>query len=133
MHLQHMQQDPDFLNFYKSPTSSVFETIINLLERNTGLNRDPITMVLAQKLVCSKLDVNPVLAAKLIPPVYHYWAKKRDRLSKSLSRKFWPQTQSNDTNPHHVFRARDKERYRLRKQHRRNDVESFRYRSLKLV
>ena len=35
-------------------------------------------------------------------------------------------TNASDNNPYHVFRVRDKERYRLRKQARKNDVDSFR-------
>lgn len=79
--------------------------------------------------------------------VYQYWIKKRDTLQKPCIRKYWPQTQAGDTNPHHVFRfeiyeyaspfvlkifnslirrARDKEKYRLRRQNRRNDLDSFR-------
>lgn len=43
-----------------------------------------------------------------------------------MCRRYWPQTANTDTNPHHVFRPRDKERYKLRRQARKNDLESFR-------
>ena len=80
-----------------------------------------------EKLIFSKFDWSSTKVSRVIPLVYNYWLIKREKISKPLCRKYWPQTQSNDSNPHHVFRARDKERYRLRKQHRRNDMESFRY------
>jgi hypothetical protein len=63
---------------------------------------------------------NPLVAED----VYRYWMQKRTRLRKPLLRRFWPVTASNDTNPHMVFRPREKERYKLRK-HRRNDMEAL--------
>lgn len=43
--------------------------------------------------------------------VWGYWAAKRQRFKKPLLRRFWPITSINDTNPHLVFRPREKERY----------------------
>lgn len=81
----------------------------------------------AQHLVLEKLrGWTDAACAKLLPEVYEYWKRKREQLQKPLCRKYWPQVNSSDTNPHNVFRARDKEKYRLRKQHKRNDIESFR-------
>lgn len=57
--------------------------------------------------------------------VYQYWNSKRTKMKKSLLRDYWPVTASNDTNPHNVFRPRDKEKYKLRK-HRKNDIEAYR-------
>ena len=69
---------------------------------------------------------SPNLTGKVLPSVYKYWLEKRDLMKKPLCRKYWPQTQATDNNPHLTFRPRDKEKYRLRKQHRKNDLESFR-------
>ena len=57
--------------------------------------------------------------------VYRYWDRKRRKLGKPLLRKYWPQTSANDVDPHAVFRPREKERYKLRR-NRRNDMETFR-------
>ncbi|CAN0321481.1 unnamed protein product, partial [Ectocarpus sp. 4 AP-2014] len=57
--------------------------------------------------------------------VHRFWKDKRSRMGKPLLRRFWPVTPSNDTDPHKVFRPREKERYKLRK-HRKNDLDSFR-------
>lgn len=62
----------------------------------------------------------------ILKSIHAYWIKKRGALQKPLCRKFWPQTQPSDLNPHHVFRPRDKEPYRLRKNIRKNDIECFR-------
>ena len=51
--------------------------------------------------------------------------KKGRNLGKPLLRRFWPATSPTDSNPHCVFRPREKERYKLRK-HRKNDVDAFR-------
>ncbi len=71
--------------------------------------------------------------AKILPDVHYYWVAKRTAQGKlnssqgrALCRKYWTQTSSSDTNPHHTFRPRDKEKYRLRRQQKRNDLEAFR-------
>ena len=51
--------------------------------------------------------------------------QKRSRLKKPLLRTYWPVTASNDTNPHLVFRPREKEKYKLRKK-RQNDLDAYR-------
>mmetsp|Transcript_8537 Transcript_8537/g.18791 ORF Transcript_8537/g.18791 Transcript_8537/m.18791 type:complete len:379 (-) Transcript_8537:605-1741(-) len=56
--------------------------------------------------------------------VYEYWVAKRGRLRRPLLRRFWPVTACNDTNPHLVFRPREKEKYKLRKK-RQNDLEAL--------
>ena len=66
-----------------------------------------------------------VLAVVLGPVIQEYWLKKRQRLGKPILRRFWPATSPTDSNPHCVFRPREKERYSLRKQ-RKNDVDAFR-------
>lgn len=60
----------------------------------------------------------------IISEVYNYWVYKRSKLKKPLLRKYWPVTASNDTNPHMVFRPREKEKYKLRKK-RQNDLGKF--------
>ena len=107
-------------------THEAFETIINVFERHTGLSREPIPQSHADRLVAETLKWTPTLTAKLLPDVYAYWLRKREKLRKPLCRKYWPQTPAADNNPHLTFRPRDKERYRLRKQQRKNDIDSFR-------
>ena len=65
------------------------------------------------------------LAEVLGPVIHAYWQQKRQKLGKPISRRFWPATSPTDSNPHCVFRPREKERYSLRKQ-RKNDVDAFR-------
>jgi len=60
----------------------------------------------------------------VISEVYNYWVNKRSKLKKPLLRKYWPVTASNDTNPHMVFRPREKEKYKLRKK-RQNDLDAY--------
>uniref|UniRef100_A0A7S2EGN1 Enhancer of polycomb-like protein n=1 Tax=Ditylum brightwellii TaxID=49249 RepID=A0A7S2EGN1_9STRA len=61
----------------------------------------------------------------VVQDVYNYWVQKRSKLKRPLLRKYWPVTSSNDTNPHMVFRPREKEKYKLRKK-RQNDMDSYR-------
>lgn len=80
--------------------------------------------------VVSSVDANvssiPVIAVReVISEVYQYWINKRSKLRKPLLRKYWPVTSVNDTNPHLVFRPREKEKYKLRKK-RVNDMEAYR-------
>jgi hypothetical protein len=45
--------------------------------------------------------------------VYSYWKHKRQKINKPLLRRYWPVTSANDTDPHKVFRPREKERYKV--------------------
>ena len=45
------------------------------------------------------------------------------KLNKPLIRRFWPAVPVDDPNPHHVFRPREKERYKLRGRARKNDMD----------
>lgn len=82
----------------------------------------------------SKLSDWPAaVLEKVLPDVYSYWVAKRNAIGKqnyvygrALARKYWIPTTAGDTNPHNTFRIRDKEKYRLRRQQKRNDLESFR-------
>ncbi|KAJ8603800.1 hypothetical protein CTAYLR_000212 [Chrysophaeum taylorii] len=69
--------------------------------------------------------VSASIAAACGPVAHAYWLAKRRKIGKPLLRRFWPKTAATDTNPHCVFRPREKERYKLRK-HRKNDVDAFR-------
>ena len=69
--------------------------------------------------------ISSAVYSKLISEIYHFWITKRNRQHKPCNRKFWPTTSVTDSNPHMVFRPREKERYRLRK-HRKNDLDSYR-------
>jgi enhancer of polycomb-like protein len=66
-----------------------------------------------------------VTVKQVIQEVYDYWVQKRSKLKRPLLRRFWPVTSSDDTNPHMVFRPREKEKYKLRKK-RQNDAASYR-------
>ena len=61
----------------------------------------------------------------VIQEVYTYWVQKRSKLKRPLLRRFWPVTSTDDTNPHMVFRPREKEKYKLRKK-RQNDANAYR-------
>ncbi len=100
-----------------------FEIMINVLEKATGTGQ-PIILEQAEVLFMTHL--------KKVKPnkgewndVLLYWIEKRNRLGKPLLRRFWPATTLQDTDPHKVFRPREKERYKLRRS-RKNDRESFR-------
>ena len=70
-------------------------------------------------------SIPAITVREVIGEVYQYWINKRSKLRKPLLRKYWPVTSANDTNPHLVFRPREKEKYKLRKK-RVNDMEAYR-------
>ncbi len=115
------------LKFGKRHSPSVdlddFEIMINVLEKATGTG-EPIILEQAEVLFMTHL--------KKVKPnrgewsdIFSYWLAKLNRLGKPLLRRFWPVTSLQDTNPHKVFRPREKERYKLRRS-RKNDRDSFR-------
>lgn len=70
--------------------------------------------------------INNAINKKVCNDVYNYWVSKRCKLKRPLLRKFWPITSCDDTNPHLVFRPREKEKYKLRnKKSRQNNLETF--------
>jgi hypothetical protein len=87
--------------------------------------RDTVIQSIALKALLDKSGFESNFVYKLIPDLYKHWVTKREKLGKPLVRKYWPPVLATDTNPHQVFRVRDKERYRLRR-HRKNDLDSFR-------
>ncbi len=115
------------LKFGKCHSSAVnlddFEMMINVLEKATGTGQpiileqaDVLFMTHLKKVKPNKGEWNDILS---------FWIAKRNGLGKPLLRRFWPATTLQDTNPHKVFRPREKERYKLRRS-RKNDRESFR-------
>lgn len=65
-----------------------------------------------------------VTLKQVLSDVYQYWVQKRSKLKRPLLRQFWPVTSTDDTNPHLVFRPREKEKYKLRKK-RQNDYDAY--------
>lgn len=113
----------------------LFERMLDLLEKATGLE----TIVTSHKadllihadipqfrsMFPPKSRPGIVTAKHVITDVYTYWLQKRSKLKRPLLRRFWPVVSSDDTNPHLVFRPREKEKYKLRKK-RQNDMDSYR-------
>ncbi|OQR80961.1 hypothetical protein THRCLA_11903 [Thraustotheca clavata] len=103
-----------------------FAKMLDVLEKATALiNPGVITLAEADELFLIQLQLKSNPLNRVTTDVYNYWVTKRQQLKRPLLRKYWPQTPLNDTNPHLVFRPREKERYKLRK-HRKNDMEGLR-------
>lgn len=116
----------------------LFESIIDLLEKATAFDAI-VTTQQAESLILEKLpelvDIFPTTTLRahgngsikfkhMVQDVYNYWVSKRSKLKRPLLRRYWPVTSTDDTNPHLVFRPREKEKYKLRKK-RQNDMEAF--------
>ncbi|DAZ96874.1 TPA: hypothetical protein N0F65_008835 [Lagenidium giganteum] len=102
------------------------EKMIDALEKASAIiNPNVITLPEAEEVFAKQLGLVKTPLNKVTVDVYNYWAQKRALLKRPILRKYWPQTPLNDTNPHLVFRPREKERYKLRK-HRKNDMEGYR-------
>lgn len=113
----------------------LMEKMIDILEKLTGFETI-ITTDQAEKALVKRI---PELALRfpaknrsggatikqVVQEIYSYWVQKRSKLKRPLLRRFWPVTASDDTNPHLVFRPREKEKYKLRKK-RQNDMDAFR-------
>ncbi|OWZ23855.1 hypothetical protein PHMEG_0001218 [Phytophthora megakarya] len=103
-----------------------FGQMLDALEKASALlNPNVMTLAEAEDVFAKRLAMHKTPLNRVTCDVYAYWAAKRQKLRRPLLRRFWPQTPLNDTNPHSVFRPREKERYKLRK-HRKNDLEGFR-------
>ena len=59
----------------------------------------------AERQIIDKFKFPYTVASKAVPEIYTYWAKKRERSGKPLCRRYWTNTPSSDTNPHHCFRC----------------------------
>ncbi len=125
-------------------TIHLFEQMIDILEKATAFETI-VRFDQAEKLFYEKIESFPppsnlgAAAAGdtssisnsstcpdlMVERVYNYWVQKRCKLKKPLLRNYWPVTSIHDTNPHMVFRPRDKEKYKLRKK-RQNDMDAFR-------
>ncbi|CAH0480796.1 unnamed protein product [Peronospora belbahrii] len=103
-----------------------FGQMLDALEKASALlNPNVMTLAEAEDVFARRLNMHRTPINRATCDVYAYWAAKRQKLRRPLLRRFWPKTPLNDTNPHSVFRPREKERYKLRK-HRKNDLEGFR-------
>ncbi len=110
-------------------TPSVLERGIDQLEKMTGWGH-PVAYASFHKTFVSHwtphgLEGDVTQASEISKTIYDYWMSKRVDLKMPLLRRFQPATSATDTNPHAVFRPRDKEKYKLRRS-RKNDVESWR-------
>eukprot|EP00523_Entomoneis_sp_CCMP467_P014996 CAMPEP_0168771314 /NCGR_PEP_ID=MMETSP0725-20121227/3375_1 /TAXON_ID=265536 /ORGANISM="Amphiprora sp., Strain CCMP467" /LENGTH=653 /DNA_ID=CAMNT_0008820793 /DNA_START=22 /DNA_END=1984 /DNA_ORIENTATION=- len=120
-------------------TFDLLELMMDILEKETGFE-SIITTHTAYEVFAQKIpqlfSIFPAKQAKhsnstttttakqIISDVYNYWMHKRSKLKRPLFRRFWPVTSTDDTNPHLVFRPREKEKYKLRKK-RQNDMDSY--------
>lgn len=113
---------------------ATFEHIMDLFEKATAFDII-LSNGQAEQLVHERIpEIYQIFPAKgkagvvttkhVINDIYNYWLQKRSKLKRPLLRRFWPVTSTDDTNPHLVFRPREKEKYKLRKT-RRNDMLSF--------
>lgn len=116
-------------------TLTMLELIMDSLEKATGFETI-ITVNQAEALALkripelihmfpSKARAEVVTFKHVLQDVYSYWVQKRSKLKRPLLRRFWPVTACDDTNPHLVFRPREKEKYKLRKK-RQNDMDAYR-------
>lgn len=98
----------------------LFEKMIDCLEKRAGTSNS-VPLDQAVTILSEKLQIKQDYA--MVKQVREYWLAKRKKLGKPLLRRYWPETPCNDTNPHLVFRPREKpEKYRLRK-HRKNEID----------
>lgn len=105
---------------------ATFAKMLDVLEKASALiNPNVITPAEAEEVFARTLEMVKTPLNRVTVDVYNYWVQKRAALKRPLLRKYWPQTPLNDTNPHLVFRPREKERYKLRK-HRKNDMDGYR-------
>lgn len=116
-------------------TLAMLEQMLDLLEKVTAFDVI-VTSTQAEGLILQRIPhlyhlfpvkgrQGVVTVRNVINDVYAYWLQKRSKLKRPLLRRFWPVTSSDDTNPHLVFRPREKEKYKLRKK-RQNDMEAYR-------
>eukprot|EP00980_Cylindrotheca_fusiformis_P017947 scaffold5703_cov132-Cylindrotheca_fusiformis.AAC.6 len=113
----------------------MFEIMIDIMETATAfdaiIRKDQAEVLILNKLpqlyhmYPVKAGAGVVKIKDVLQDVYNYWVSKRSKLKRPLLRRFWPVTSSDDTNPHLVFRPREKEKYKLRKK-RQNDMEAYR-------
>lgn len=110
------------LMFDQLEKATAFEFIISVQQADT-LFKAKIPQL--YHVFPAKARQNSVTIKQVIQEVYDYWVQKRSKLKRPLLRRYWPVTSSDDTNPHLVFRPREKEKYKLRKK-RQNDTNAYR-------
>ncbi|KAJ1424850.1 hypothetical protein B484DRAFT_480448, partial [Ochromonadaceae sp. CCMP2298] len=111
------QLPPSYVKHIKKIGDEVDASLDYVIDKDDEIN--------ASRIISDELRWGESADLKLLPALYEYWLSKRGRANKPLCRRYWPQTLSVDSNPHQVFRARDKEKYRLRRQQKRNDIDAF--------
>ena len=67
-----------------------------------------------EPLLSRYLKLHKATHGDMLTDVHKMWKSKRSKLGKPLLKQFWSQTSVQDTNPHHVFRPREKEKYAFR-------------------
>lgn len=110
---------------YQISTETLAKMLDALEKASALINPSVVTLAEAEEVFARQLQMVKTPLNRVTLDVYNYWVQKRAVLKRPLLRKYWPQTPLNDTNPHLVFRPREKERYKLRK-HRKNDMEGYR-------
>lgn len=110
---------------YQISTETLAKMLDALEKASALINPSVVTLAEAEEVFSRQLQMTKTPLNRVTIDVYNYWVQKRAALKRPLLRKYWPQTPLNDTNPHLVFRPREKERYKLRK-HRKNDMEGYR-------
>lgn len=117
-------------------TVDMFEHMIDALEKATAfeaivsfdqamrifVKASPNLTEMFPTVAPTKGSGSRVLLKHVSSDVYQYWVHKRSKLKRPLLRKFWPVTSSDDTNPHLVFRPREKEKYQLRRKRHPDNV-----------
>jgi len=110
---------------YTNITVTDLEKLIDILERATKFDAIVSSNTAERLFVNTALYTSNVIPYKqAVGTIYQHWVNKRCKLKKPLLRIYWPVTSPHDTNPHLVFRPREKEKYRLRKK-RQNDLEGY--------
>ncbi|KAA0147246.1 hypothetical protein FNF29_07507 [Cafeteria roenbergensis] len=104
----------------------LFERVMDALEQEAGRTDSMPTLTEASRVVAERTGLKRTGANSTLDDVYTYWRRKRERLKKPLLRRFWPPTSENNADPHATFRQRTKERYRLRRTRRSDDMASYR-------
>ena len=117
----------------------MFEQMMDILEKETAFD-SIITQNQAEHFFAAQIPAFfqlfpvkaqpkrglPVAAKHVLNDVYTYWMQKRSKLKRPLIRRFWPVTSTEDTNPHLVFRPREKEKYKLRRKRNPMSMDTFR-------
>ncbi|GMH60448.1 hypothetical protein TL16_g03053, partial [Triparma laevis f. inornata] len=114
------------INYVFCLTSNVLERGLDLCEKMTGMGPevDLGSFVNAFKEFYGSYEPDARRFSQCCSAVHQYWIQKRLKQKLPLLRRNWPSTSATDTNPHAVFRPREKEKYKLRRM-RKNDLEAY--------